>query len=201
MTRGLNLPLSEQEIRSGLLYFYRKEVERRKNIFRKTDDLMACINAVGDFMTIEERKYGLFLPGGVGNGKTTMLKAIRSLLNFLIDNEKIEYCEGSKYPRLVTSTEIVETLLDSRRDFRELKTAQYLLIDELGSEQTEVKSFGMVYHPFYEILSYRYDNLLPTFITSNLNPTDVGVKYEDDRINDRMYEMFKVVSFKEGSFR
>lgn len=184
-----------------MYYFYRKEVERRKNFFRPTEILKECISNIGDFLTIEERKYGLFLPGGVGNGKTTMLKAIRSLLVYLIDNEKIDYCEGAKYPCFITATDIVETLLESRHDFRELKTVRYLLIDELGSEQTEVKSFGMVYHPFYEILSYRYENLLPTFITSNLNPTDLGVKYEDERITDRMYEMFKVVSFKEGSFR
>lgn len=201
MTRGLNLPVGEREIKNVLYHFYRKEVERRKNLFRPTEMLKQCISSIGDFLTIEDRKYGLFLPGGVGNGKTTMLKSIRALLIYLVDNKKIDYCEGAKYPKLVTGTDIVETLLDSRSDFRELKTVQYLLIDELGSEQTEVKSFGMVYRPFYEILSYRYENLLPTFIASNLNPSDLSVKYDDERITDRMYEMFKVVSFKEGSYR
>lgn len=201
MMRGLNLPLSEREIKNMLYYAYRNEVERRKNVFRSTESLMSCISAIGEFMTTEERKYGLLLPGGVGNGKTTMLKAIRSLLVHLVDTDRIDYCEGSKYPRLVTANEIVETLLSSRRDFLELKTSRWLLIDELGTEQTEVKSFGMVYHPFYEVLSYRYENLMPTFITSNLNATDIGVKYDDTRIYDRMYEMFKIVSFKGGSFR
>lgn len=134
-----------------------------------TDSLRSYLSDIGDFLTLEEHKYGLFIPGSVGNGKTTMLKAIRDLLVYLIDNERIRYCEGAKYPRFVTGNEMVECLLDSRASFRELKTAKYLFIDELGSEQTEVSSYGMVYRPFYDILNYRYENLLPTFISSNLS--------------------------------
>lgn len=201
-SRGLNVPLESKDIKNLLYQFYKREVELRKNEFRFTDYLKAEISEVGDFLTIEERKYGLFIPGNVGNGKTTMMKALKNMFSYLIDRGKMKYYEGDKYPRFVKASDVAGMLLEGRRtEYNELVSTKYLFLDDVGEEPTEVVAFGMPLRPLYKIIDYRYEHLLPTFISSNLSAEDICVKYDDERLSDRMYEMFKVLSFKGESFR
>lgn len=202
MNRGLSLPIDGRELKNQLYFQYKKEVEKRKNRFVFSEELKDEMSAIGEFLTTETRFYGLFLPGRVGNGKTTMLRAIRNLLITLIDQERIRYCEGDKYPRFIKAADAALLLAEGKRDeFRQLVSAKYLLLDDVGEEPTIVSNYGMSYKPLYQIIDYRYENLLPTFISSNLSADDIDTKYEDLRLTDRMYEMFKVVGFKGGSFR
>ena len=200
MTRGLALPMESREAKNALYGYYKREVERRKNEFVMTDELKQQISEVGDFLTTETRYYGLFLPGSIGNGKTTMLKAIRNLLIYLVENDRIRYCEGDKYPRFVTARDMANIAKDAD-EFRSLKTTKYLILDDLCEEPAEVLSFGNYIYPFVELLEYRYEQMLPTFISSNFGAVDIEEKYHSARISDRMKEMFKIISFKEESFR
>lgn len=200
MTRGLALPMENREAKNALYGYYKREVERRKNEFVMTDELKQQISEVGDFLTTETRYYGLFLPGSIGNGKTTMLKAIRDLLIYLVENDRIRYCEGDKYPRFVTARDMANIAKDAD-EFRSLKTTKYLILDDLCEEPAEVLSFGNYVYPFVELLEYRYEQMLPTFISSNFGAVDIEEKYHSARISDRMKEMFKIISFKEESFR
>lgn len=200
MNRGLALPIDNREIKNMIWGFYKREVEKRKNEFVLTDEVKNNLSDVGDFLTTETRHYGLFLPGSIGNGKTTMLKAIRDLLVYLVEHNQIRYCEGDKYPRFVSARDMANIAKDPV-DFRSLKDTKYLLIDDLCEEPTEVVSYGNCIYPFIELLEYRYENLLPTFISSNFSAVDIEEKYGNQRIADRMKEMFKIVSFVEESFR
>ena len=200
MNRGLALPMDNREIKNTLYAFYKREVEKRKNEFVFTEEIKKNLSVVGDFLTTETRFYGLFLPGSIGNGKTTMLKAIRDLLVYLADTNQIRFCEGDKYPRFISAREMAN-VAKTPTDFRALKDTRYLLIDDLCEEPTEVVSFGNSIYPFTELIEYRYENLLPTFISSNFGAADISDKYGNQRIGDRMKEMFKIVSFKEESFR
>ena len=200
MNRGLALPMDNREIKNTLYAFYKREVEKRKNEFVFTEEIKKNLSVVGDFLTTETRFYGLFLPGSIGNGKTTMLKAIRDLLVYLADTNQIRFCEGDKYPRFISAREMAN-VAKTPTDFRALKDTRYLLIDDLCEEPTEVVSFGNSIYPFTELIEYRYENLLPTFISSNFGAADISDKYGNQRIGNRMKEMFKIVSFKEESFR
>lgn len=192
--------MENREAKNALYGYYKREVERRKNEFVMTDELKQQISEVGDFLTTETRYYGLFLPGSIGNGKTTMLKAIRDLLIYLVENDRIRYCEGDKYPRFVTARDMTNIAKDAD-EFRSLKTTKYLILDDLCEEPAEVLSFGNYIYPFVELLEYRYEQMLPTFISSNFGAVDIEEKYHSARISDRMKEMFKIISFKEESFR
>ena len=192
--------MENREAKNALYGYYKREVERRKNEFVMTDELKQQISEVGDFLTTETRYYGLFLPGSIGNGKTTMLKAIRNLLIYLVENDRIRYCEGDKYPRFVTARDMANIAKDAD-EFRSLKTTKYLILDDLCEEPAEVLSFGNYIYPFVELLEYRYEQMLPTFISSNFGAVDIEEKYHSARISDRMKEMFKIISFKEESFR
>lgn len=192
--------MENREAKNALYGYYKREVERRKNEFVMTDELKQQISEVGDFLTTETRYYGLFLPGSIGNGKTTMLKAIRDLLIYLVESDRIRHCEGDKYPRFVTARDMANIAKDAD-EFRSLKTTKYLILDDLCEEPAEVLSFGNYIYPFVELLEYRYEQMLPTFISSNFGAVDIEEKYHSARISDRMKEMFKIISFKEESFR
>lgn len=200
MTRGLRLPLSDKDVKNLIYGFYKREVEVRKRTFRFTDELRNNISRIGDFLTTEDNYYGLFMPGTVGNGKTTMMRAINDLFVYLIDKEKITYCEGDKYPTFLTARELAEISCD-KNSFRIVKNAKYLFIDDLGAEPVEISNYGNFVYPYIDVLEYRYDRLLPTFISSNFNASDLCNKYESERVKDRMKEMFQIISFKEESFR
>ena len=200
MNRGLALPMENRKIKNILYAFYKKEVEKRKNELILTDELKHNLSKISDFLTTETRFYGLFIPGSVGNGKTTMLKAIRDLLIYLVDNETISSCEGDRYPRFVTARDMAN-IAKSPNDFRALKNTKYLLIDDLCEEPVEIVSFGNYIYPFIELIEHRYEEMLPTIISSNLGASDILGKYKNGRIIDRMKEMFKIVSFVEESFR
>ena len=200
MTRGLRLPLSDKDVKNLIYGFYKREVEVRKRTFRFTAELRNNISRIGDFLTTEDNYYGLFMPGTVGNGKTTMMRAIKDLFVYLIDKEKITYCEGDKYPTFITARELAEISRD-KNSFRIVKNTKYLFIDDLGAEPVEISNYGNFVYPYIDVLEYRYDRLLPTFISSNFNASDLCNKYESERVKDRMKEMFQIISFKEESFR
>ena len=200
MTRGLRLPLSDKDVKNLIYGFYKREVEVRKRAFRFTAELRNNISRIGDFLTTEDNYYGLFMPGTVGNGKTTMMRAIKDLFVYLIDKEKITYCEGDKYPTFLTARELAEISRD-KNSFKIVKNTKYLFIDDLGAEPVEISNYGNFVYPYIDVLEYRYDRLLPTFISSNFNASDLCNKYESDRVKDTMKEMFQIISFKEESFR
>ena len=200
MTRGLRLPLSDKDVKNLIYGFYKREVEVRKRAFRFTAELRNNISRIGDFLTTEDNYYGLFMPGTVGNGKTTMMRAIKDLFVYLIDKEKITYCEGDKYPTFLTARELAEISRD-KNSFKIVKNTKYLFIDDLGAEPVEISNYGNFVYPYIDVLEYRYDRLLPTFISSNFNASDLCNKYESERVKDRMKEMFQIISFKEESFR
>lgn len=200
MTRGLRLPLSDKDVKNLIYGFYKREVEVRKRTFLFTAELRNNISRIGDFLTTEDNYYGLFMPGTVGNGKTTMMRAIKDLFVYLIDKEKITYCEGDKYPTFLTARELAEISRD-KNSFRIVKNTKYLFIDDLGAEPVEISNYGNFVYPYIDVLEYRYDRLLPTFISSNFNASDLCNKYESERVKDRMKEIFQIISFKEESFR
>lgn len=83
---------------------------------------------------------------------------------------------------------------------RTVRDADMLGIEDMGREATEVMDYGNVYSPIIDLLEYRYNNQLFTFITTNLTGKQVRTKY-GDRIADRFNEMMEVVIFKNPTYR
>ncbi|WP_327335915.1 ATP-binding protein [Streptomyces sp. NBC_01324] len=75
--------------------------------------------------------------------------------------------------------------IDSETEFQRYAKAHVLLIDDLGaggklSEHTETVNFRLI--------NYRYDHQLPTLITSNVPPKELGARM-GDRVASRLVEM------------
>jgi DNA replication protein DnaC len=88
------------------------------------------------------------------------------------------------------------------------KKTPYLGIDDMGKEPKEVLDYGNVCNPVIDLIEYRYDKQLTTFITTNLPPKSdsekkiVGIDtHYGVRIADRFNEMIEKIVFNDGSYR
>ncbi len=115
-------------------------------------------------------------------------------------------------PKYITAQGLADLVRAKRfDDYNRLIAAPFLIIDDMGTEPVAVKDFGNEVLPFTELFYKRYDNRLPTIITSNL-PLSVEVRREGDkevsirgiygaRVLDRLNEICDKLPFSGGSFR
>ena len=78
-----NLPFNEENAFVSLMYAIKVEVEFRRREFVATEELKSQVRRLSTFLTQENSKFGIVLAGGCGNGKTTIIKALQSLVNVL----------------------------------------------------------------------------------------------------------------------
>lgn len=138
--------------------------------------------------------FGVMMIGGVGSGKTTLLRALQKGYWWMMQDEGCDYQMEYRLD-IVNARNLTDTT----------KTWQRLGIDELGIEPIEVQSYGNITTPSSDVLTYRYDRRLPTFVTTNLaqRPEDgetLRQRY-GDRLADRFNEMFFVIAFYNKSYR
>ena len=179
-----------------LMASVKAEVEYRHRTFVASPELKAQVAAASKWL-INQDKSGLLLCGMTGNGKSTMMKAIRGLLRFLElkdrDNNRIGMM-------LIDAREVVRMNKDEYNRFLRVRAEPILAIDDIGLEPTEVLDYGNVLNPVIDLLSYRYNEQLMTIITTNLIPKQIREKY-GDRIADRFNEMMDCIIFKNESYR
>lgn len=178
-----------------------------------------CYDYAKNIKKYIENGKGLFLTGNVGTGKTHLVVAIidyiarmfkgrfkdvtyrEGIINRVISGaviyritfttaidmlSKIKFSFNRKYKEDKTTEEIIE----------KFKDCELLIIDDLGPE----KATEWVQEIFYSIIDYRYRELKPTIITTNL--TDIEIKEKlSERLISRIYEMCKGVKFKGKDYR
>jgi len=139
-------------------------------------------------------KNSLFIHGRVGIGKTgvstailreRMKKMVPGLFiesNELMGRIRASFNQSSEY----TEDEIIDAI----------KTVEFLVFDDLGTEKVS----DWVKSKLFEIINARYNNLLPTVITSNLTMEQVARQY-GDRLTDRLREMSVIFELKGDNLR
>ncbi len=135
----------------------------------------------------------LFFVGPVGTGKSHLARAIL-----------VEMIQRHKISGLAVT---VPNLMDDLRpgadeDKREeklhtLKTIPLLVLDDLGAQ----KNTEWVTERIFVIINARYDELLPTIITSNIYLEDLRRIPGWDRIVDRIAEMARRVRMAGENYR
>lgn len=186
--------VSDEEARDILLAAYKAEVMYRGMEFRPEDRTFAAIDKAAKFLTSDKRKFGLMIAGTCGNGKTTLMKAIENASSGL-----------SKHLQLTTRMEIFDAkdVAQFSRDyeqFRAFRGRGVVALEDIGREPAEVVTYGNVSNPIVDLIEYRYANLLPTFVTTNLTAKEIREKY-GARVADRLNEMFEVLIIPSGTFR
>lgn len=81
--------------------------------------------------------------------------------------------------------------VDSEAEFRRYRNASILLVDDLGAERKPTEFTEEVN---FRLINWRYERRLPTLITSNLVPKEIGARL-GDRVTSRLIEMCQRVVF------
>lgn len=196
MSRTFEWAHSKEDTVKLLSEAYRAEVECRHRTFTEDTNTRDCIDAFASFLSAPGDKFGCMMCGTVGNGKTTLLRAFQNALVWMDDRGFFPTRTGLV---IVEAKDISEYTKD-RDAYRTMKDRILLGIDDLGRESTEVVDYGNVLTPVIDLLEYRYNNRLFTFVTTNLTGKQIREKY-GNRIADRCNEMFRMIVFKGSSYR
>lgn len=158
------------------------------DLIRSVDKRTMQFIQANQFPIIEDCLEGAFLYGKVGTGKT--VNAALRLLNwgikvFTKNNYAIIDCmfvpvsgvlESIKASYNPNSVERSEDII------ARLQVTRMLVLDDLAVGKDTDWAFSIL----YEIIDYRYRNLIPTIYTSNLSLTELAKLWKDDRITSRI---------------
>lgn len=175
---------------------YAAEVNYRGREFITDANVVENINNVATFLTDQKTKFGLMFSGKCGNGKTTMLYAIQSAINYLADENLI----SSDFGLRIEDAKDIASYMKDRHIYQSMRSHSLLGIEDIGREAAEVMDYGNILNPVIDLLEYRYNNQLFTVITTNLTPKQIREKY-GKRIADRFNEMFYNVVFENETYR
>ncbi len=162
-----------------------QEIFRPEAVERQVDILSRWLRGDSEFST----KTTVFLWGNVGTGKTTLLRALKKVLE-----------QKNKVVHLFLAAELSDWAAVDAEKFRQEKTAAFLAIDDLGEEPEKVMNYGTPIYPIRTLLEERYSLLSPTFISSNISPEQVGERY-GERVADRLGQIAFSIKFPGESLR
>lgn len=206
------LPYTQEQVYTMLRGACRAEVEHRGREFKCTEQFDDHLRSVTQWLTTSGTTFGLFLCGSIGNGKTTFLRALQSLVNLLRSDEPYGKQERENRGFVILNAKDMvlyakaynNPTMGNREhydNYRRAMNIDILGIDELGIEPKESRNYGDFVTAATDLLRHRYDKQLCTMITSNLAPSDVA-DYYDARLADRFREMMHIVNFSnDPSFR
>lgn len=218
MCCSFRLPIPEEVVERGLRRAYEQQVAKRGLVCEGTDELSAKLKQIAGWLTGASARPGLLLYGGVGNGKTTMARAIASYIWTLCTSadELVKECNPIRTteqadkaharifdamlhlpkPMFFTANDICKLDGASRQNLEK----GFLIVDDLGCEPSVVNDYGTRITPVLDILLTRYGNMNPTIATTNLSLSEMGEIY-GERALDRFNEVFARIGFCGGSFR
>lgn len=82
--------------------------------------------------------------------------------------------------------------IDSEAEFRKYRDARLLLVDDIGAERKPTEFTEEIN---FRLINHRYENHLPTLMTSNVEPKDLVARL-GDRVISRLAEMCERVAMK-----
>jgi len=139
---------------------------------------------------------GLFIHGVAGSGKTVYAAQL------LMDIAKYYYLnyrdDGLLFESVPTFLANLKQSFgnDTKSNFElidQLQTTYILVLDDLG---VSGKPSDWLLETLYLLINYRYEHLLPTIYTSNLNLQGIAELYGDVRIASRIDRSCKVLKKK-----
>ena len=196
----VKFPMSTEEAALYIEAALQVEVEKRGRTFGDSDELQGHIVQIARMFTEPTTKFGILLCGGVGNGKSSMMYALQNLIKSL----KIPLNGNTTFDtwgmRVESAKFIYNQVKVDSQEYRQIQNANMLGIDDLGEEETTLMNYGNRVTPVIDLISYRYNRMLFTMVTTNLTPAQIRATY-GDRIADRFNEMMLILPYKNPSFR
>jgi DNA replication protein DnaC len=134
---------------------------------------------------IEDEPKGYYIFGDTGVGKSYQAACV------LIEYSKALMKKGYwvNVPQFLHGIKKSFSSKEPNHIIETLSKVSLLCLDDLGSEQDT----QWVMQTLYLIINNRYENMLTTIITSNLNLSELAEKMEDDRLASRIVGMCKPI--------
>ncbi len=174
----------EKNTSCRLAALFSLEVERRNREFLMDENSREKIDMVARWL-VHSTQPGLILMGTMGNGKSTMLRAIRRLFPY--------------YSELGDAQEIFDFFKEHQGGMR-FWDEKLLLIDDLGVEPVRCLNYGEESFPLTKLLLHRYDKQLTTIVATNLHFSEIRERY-GERIGERMIETYEAIPYNHPSYR
>lgn len=192
------LPLAPEvdRLEQALQIAYASEVMARGRTLVPDQATRTNLRKIAEWMVNPKAKPWLLIYGGVGNGKTTLLRAVQAFVNsqnFYIGNIRVKMI-------VQTSSRLATLATESPQYFFDHTDQECIGIDDLGIEPVEVNSFGTRTTPIAEMLLHRYERMRFTIITSNLSEEQLTDRY-GERITDRLREVCDRLWVGSASYR
>lgn len=140
---------------------------------------IACRDYANNDNLFGSKRNSLIIYGGVGSGKTHLAAAIA---NVMIDRG-IPVLFGTFSEHLEHIREEYDHT-GQKKYLSMMKSTPMLVLDDLGKE----RKTDWTQQILFDVINYRYEHLLPTIVTSNLNFEEMG-RYVGNAIFSRLYEM------------
>lgn len=192
--------MSLPQFKTFLWRIYKQIVEAREREVIISEEWKELMRQVSEW-TYNLPTTMLILTGGVGNGKTTILQAIRDLVN--LKEFKTVGGNESGEQRVICQFYNAKEIFDECQNKQQLDRISRLpiiAIDDFGTEPVEYVAFGNATNPLSDLLFKRYERMNITLISSNLSVSAMKEKY-DERLTDRFREMATKIEVTTPSYR
>ena len=188
--------INKEDLQAVLMELYHDVVVDRGCEFHEIagTEVAENIVAAAEWMTGPKLKTSLLLQGTLGSGKSSLMNALYSLYRYEISSS-IYKCTA-----LMVYDQFKAKLDKQASYYDEFKKADYLFLDDLGTESAKCKDYGVDYTPLPELLYERYEKQRVTIISTNLSD-DRLVAWYGKRVFDRFQEMCDKVVFLGDSYR
>lgn len=157
------------------------------DIDRTDENRVEVMLAIADFVKrFEEHPKGLYLYGHFGVGKSYLMAYVANLLS----KNHQQSTTMLHYPSFVV--DIKNAINDGRvkQIIDEMKTAQVLILDDIGAEQ---HSSWVRDDVLQVILQFRMQEDLPTFFTSNFSFDDLERHFSSGKAGDETWQAKRVM--------
>lgn len=159
----------------------------------KVNALSVCFEYANEFDSNFQKGNNLIFSGNVGTGKTHLATAIAK---YIMHNNSVIYISTMDFICEVRSTWKKDAEFSETEVKNKFKKANLLIIDEIGVQfGTEAEIIQL-----FDILDYRYREVLPTILITNLNLEGIK-KVLGERVFDRLKDSSKLIIFNWESQR
>lgn len=144
-------------------------------------------NALGLARALQSRNLddsvGVWLSGQAGSGKTHLLMALFQQIAWAYFWREQKLGDQVKFHNYADLCAILREDPNNFNLLTRIRSPKFLFIDDLGTSKTS----DFIQEKIYSIFNYRCENQLPTFVTTNLNISEITTEFTE-RMSSRIQE-------------